>query len=127
MVIVNLLNRNPQKGKRPEVSDIMPFIGARFFIELDMAHKDNERLTKEINRQRNNAVLFRVLVKLCSICERPTISGKSVSNYLEMWGIFLSYTAQMVDNIANFFKMFLQQSKNPWSFPSRSSRILNLG
>jgi PAB-dependent poly(A)-specific ribonuclease subunit 3 len=49
----------------------MPMIGARFYTQLDAAQNHSDSLENELSKEMENGRLFRLLVKLGSINERP--------------------------------------------------------
>jgi len=49
----------------------MPMIGARFYTQLDSAQNHSDNLENELSKEMENGRLFRMLVKLGSINERP--------------------------------------------------------
>ncbi|CAL1532457.1 unnamed protein product [Lymnaea stagnalis] len=53
------------------VNDVMPMIGARFFTQLDTATLRSDVLDYELAKEIENGRLFRILIKLGSINERP--------------------------------------------------------
>lgn len=46
-------------------------IGARFYTQLDAAQNHSDNLENELSKEMENGRLFRLLVKLGSINERP--------------------------------------------------------
>lgn len=46
-------------------------IGARFYTQLDSAQNHSDNLENELSKEMENGRLFRMLVKLGSINERP--------------------------------------------------------
>ncbi|XP_055893130.1 PAN2-PAN3 deadenylation complex subunit PAN3-like [Biomphalaria glabrata] len=53
------------------VNDVMPMIGARFFTQLDTVTLRSDVLEYELAKEIENGRLFRILIKLGSINERP--------------------------------------------------------
>ena len=49
----------------------MPMVGARFYQQLDSAHRLTDQLEDELSREVQNGRLFRLLAKLSAIAERP--------------------------------------------------------
>lgn len=49
----------------------MPMIGARFYTQLDAAQNHSDHLENELSKEMDNGRLFRLIVKLGSINERP--------------------------------------------------------
>lgn len=49
----------------------MPMIGARFYTQLDNVQMRTDVLENEVSKEMENGRLFRLLVKLGSINERP--------------------------------------------------------
>ncbi|KAB0795954.1 hypothetical protein PPYR_10015 [Photinus pyralis] len=60
---------SPQQ--RRSVTDLMPMIGARFYTQLDSVQTRTDVLENEVSKEMENGRLFRLLVKLGSINERP--------------------------------------------------------
>jgi len=60
-----------QLRKEPEISDIMPFIGARFYTHLDETLKYADRIEKYARKQIESNRFFRIICKIASITERP--------------------------------------------------------
>lgn len=60
---------SPQQ--RRSVTDLMPMIGARFYTQLDNVQSRTDVLENEVSKEMENGRLFRLLVKLGSINERP--------------------------------------------------------
>ncbi|CAJ0578729.1 unnamed protein product, partial [Mesorhabditis spiculigera] len=56
---------------RPSVIDIMPFVGARFYGQLDNAQIRVDILENELSKELENGRLFRLICKLNTIIERP--------------------------------------------------------
>lgn len=57
--------------QRRNVTDLMPMIGARFYIQLDSIQSRTDILENEVSKEMENGRLFRLLVKLGTINERP--------------------------------------------------------
>ncbi|PRD24883.1 UNVERIFIED_CONTAM: pan3 [Trichonephila clavipes] len=53
------------------INDIMPMIGARFYTQLDAAQMRSDVIENELSKEVQNGRLFRLLVKLGTITERP--------------------------------------------------------
>lgn len=66
-LIIYLLSNN---GERT-ITEIMPMIGARFYIQVDAIQTQNDILENELAKELENGRLYRLLVKLASINERP--------------------------------------------------------
>lgn len=49
----------------------MPMIGARFYTQLDNVQSRTDVLENEVSKEMENGRLFRLLVKLGTINERP--------------------------------------------------------
>lgn len=49
----------------------MPMIGARFYTQLDILQIRSDLMENEISKEMENGRLFRLLVKLSTINERP--------------------------------------------------------
>lgn len=56
------------------INDIMPMIGARFYTQLDSAQMRSDVLEAELAKEVENGRLFRLLVKLGAINERPELN-----------------------------------------------------
>lgn len=56
---------------RRAVSDLMPMIGARFYIQLDALQTQCDMQDDELAKEMENGRLYRLLVKLGCINERP--------------------------------------------------------
>lgn len=57
--------------QRRTVTDLMPMIGARFYTQLDNLQLRTDLMENEIAKEMENGRLFRLLVKLGTINERP--------------------------------------------------------
>ncbi|XP_017764887.1 PREDICTED: PAB-dependent poly(A)-specific ribonuclease subunit PAN3 isoform X2 [Eufriesea mexicana] len=58
---------------RRSVTDLMPMIGARFYTQLDAAQLRSDVLENELAKELENGRLFKLLVKLATINERPEL------------------------------------------------------
>uniref|UniRef100_A0A2S2QGR8 PAN2-PAN3 deadenylation complex subunit PAN3 n=1 Tax=Sipha flava TaxID=143950 RepID=A0A2S2QGR8_9HEMI len=58
-------------NQRRHITELMPMIGARFYTQLDAAQNHSDSLENELSKEMENGRLFRLLVKLGSINERP--------------------------------------------------------
>lgn len=58
-------------SQRRHITELMPMIGARFYTQLDAAQNHSDNLENELSKEMENGRLFRLLVKLGSINERP--------------------------------------------------------
>ncbi|KAK9722665.1 Pan3 Pseudokinase domain [Popillia japonica] len=56
---------------RRSVTDLMPMIGARFYTQLDNIQSRTDVLENEVSKEMENGRLFRLMVKLGTINERP--------------------------------------------------------
>ena len=65
-----LLN-NQQQQQHKSVIDLMPMIGARFYMQLDAIQIRADMLENEVSKEMENGRLCRLLVKLGTINERP--------------------------------------------------------
>lgn len=63
---------NQTRGR--SVTDLMPMIGARFYTQLDAAQLYSDVLENELAKELENGRLFKLLVKLATINERPELS-----------------------------------------------------
>ncbi|XP_015585889.1 PAN2-PAN3 deadenylation complex subunit PAN3 [Cephus cinctus] len=59
---------------RRSVTDLMPMIGARFYTQLDAAQLRSDVLEDELAKELENGRLFKLLVKLATINERPELN-----------------------------------------------------
>lgn len=57
--------------QRRSVIDLMPMIGARFYTQLDSIQSRTDILENEVAKEMENGRLFRLMVKLGTINERP--------------------------------------------------------
>lgn len=62
-----LLNTTPRRA----VTDLMPMIGARFYTQLDALQSQCDMQEDELSKEMENGRLYRILVKLGCINERP--------------------------------------------------------
>ncbi|XP_017493051.1 PREDICTED: PAB-dependent poly(A)-specific ribonuclease subunit PAN3-like [Rhagoletis zephyria] len=60
---------NPNKPR--SIDDIMPMIGARFYMQLDHLYYRYDHLYEELAKEADNGRLLRLLAKLGTINERP--------------------------------------------------------
>lgn len=58
-------------NRRRSLVDLMPMIGARFYMQLDNSQSLTDILENEVAKELENGRLFRLLVKLGTINERP--------------------------------------------------------
>ncbi|XP_050540009.1 PAN2-PAN3 deadenylation complex subunit PAN3 isoform X2 [Daktulosphaira vitifoliae] len=58
-------------SQRRHITELMPMIGARFYTQLDSVQNHSDTLENELTKEIENGRLFRLLVKLGSINERP--------------------------------------------------------
>jgi len=58
-------------SQRRHITELMPMIGARFYTQLDTVQNHSDNLENELSKEIDNGRLFRLLVKLGSINERP--------------------------------------------------------
>lgn len=56
---------------RRQVTDLMPMIGARFYTQLDALQTQCDKQEDELAKELENGRLYRMLVKLGCINERP--------------------------------------------------------
>lgn len=56
---------------RRSVTDLMPMIGARFYTQLDALQNQCDMQEDALAKELENGRLYRILVKLGSINERP--------------------------------------------------------
>ncbi|KAF2884641.1 hypothetical protein ILUMI_21528 [Ignelater luminosus] len=67
----NLIMYLLSQQQRRSVTDLMPMIGARFYTQLDNVQSRTDVLENEVSKEMENGRLFRLLVKLGTINERP--------------------------------------------------------
>lgn len=73
-LILSLLYIKPQQpGTRRTINDIMPMIGARFYVQLSLSYDALDNAQAEVEREALNGKLFRILVKLSMINDRPEL------------------------------------------------------
>lgn len=78
-LIVTLLSaKQPQQSTtqttpRRTINDIMPMIGARFYVQLNLSYEVYDNAQLELEREALNGRLFRLLVKLSMINDRPEL------------------------------------------------------
>ncbi|XP_043465158.1 PAN2-PAN3 deadenylation complex subunit pan3 [Leptopilina heterotoma] len=60
--------------QRRSVTDLMPMIGARFYTQLDAAQLRSDVLENELSKELENGRLFKLIVKLTTINERPELN-----------------------------------------------------
>ena len=71
-LILTLLSIKQQTTKRT-INDIMPMIGARFYVQLNLSYESFDIVQAELEREALNGKLFRILVKLSMINDRPEL------------------------------------------------------
>lgn len=62
---------SPSTVSRRCVTDLMPMIGARFYTQLDALQSQSDMQEDELAKEMENGRLYRLLVKLGCINERP--------------------------------------------------------
>jgi len=74
-LIVSLLSIKQQQNSsvRRTVNDIMPLIGARFYVQLSLSYEALDNAQVELEREALNGKLFRIMVKLSMINDRPEL------------------------------------------------------
>ncbi|GLV34006.1 Poly(A) specific ribonuclease subunit PAN3 [Carabus blaptoides fortunei] len=70
----NLIMYLLSNQQRRTVTDLMPMIGARFYTQLDILQLRTDLMENEIAKEMENGRVFRLLVKLCTINERPELN-----------------------------------------------------
>jgi len=68
----------------------MPMIGARFYTQLDAAQNHSDNVENELSKEMENGRLFRLLVKLGSINERPEYIYLQYYSFLSCSVLFIS-------------------------------------
>lgn len=58
--------------KHISINEIMPMIGARFYVQLEHMQLKNDMLEDELAKEMENGRLFRILSKLGTVNERPS-------------------------------------------------------
>ncbi|XP_017780129.1 PREDICTED: PAB-dependent poly(A)-specific ribonuclease subunit PAN3 isoform X3 [Nicrophorus vespilloides] len=58
-------------NRRRTLADLMPMIGARFYTQLDNIQSRTDVMENEVSKEMENGRLFRLMVKLGTINERP--------------------------------------------------------
>lgn len=71
-LILYLLSSNERS-----ISEVMPMIGARFYVQIDALQTQTDILEDELSKEMENGRLYRLLVKLGSINERPGLVDMS--------------------------------------------------
>jgi len=95
--LIMYLLTNPNRVK--SVNDLMPMIGARFYVALDDAHKRIDLMETEMARDVESARLFRLLTKLSTVVDRAELNGdESWSEYGDryMLKLFRDYVFHQV-------------------------------
>lgn len=72
--LICYLLQNPNGAR--SINDVMPMIGARFFTQLDIAYLRSDIVEHELAKEIENGRLFRIMVKLGSINERPEYNSE---------------------------------------------------
>ena len=72
-LICTLLSVKQQPQPRRTVNDIMPMIGARFYVQLNQTYEALDNVQADLEREALNGKLFRILVKLSMINDRPEL------------------------------------------------------
>lgn len=67
--LITFKSTNPNKPR--SIDDIMPMIGARFYMQLDHLYYRYDHLYDELSKEADNGRLLRLLAKLGTINERP--------------------------------------------------------
>lgn len=70
-IALNCIHRYLLSGQRRHITELMPMIGARFYTQIDTIQNHSDNLENELSKEMDNGRLFRLLVKLGSINERP--------------------------------------------------------
>ncbi|GFR66446.1 PAB-dependent poly(A)-specific ribonuclease subunit PAN3, partial [Elysia marginata] len=72
--LICYLLQNPNGAR--SINDVMPMIGARFFTQLDISYLRSDIVEHELAKEIENGRLFRIMVKLGSINERPEYNSE---------------------------------------------------
>lgn len=73
LIVTLLSGKQPTGDIRRTINDIMPFIGARFYVQLNLSYEIYDNAQLELEREALNGKLFRLLVKLSMINDRPEL------------------------------------------------------
>jgi len=95
--LIMYLLTNPNRVK--SVNDLMPMIGARFYVTLDESNKRIDMMECELSKEVESARLFRLLTKLCTVVDRAELNGdESWSEYGDryMLKLFRDYVFHQV-------------------------------
>ena len=65
-----LLSTSPSSRSK-SIQEVMPMIGARFFSQLEAATLHADVLEDQLTRELDNGRLFRLLIKLGTVVDRP--------------------------------------------------------
>lgn len=74
----------------------MPMIGARFYAQIDAMQCQNDKLEDELSKEMENGRLYRLLVKLGTIVDRPMYVVGETSMYHLL--IFINCYSLNMDN-----------------------------
>ncbi|BFZ24441.1 hypothetical protein BsWGS_27480 [Bradybaena similaris] len=72
--LICYLLQNPNRVR--SINDVMPMIGARFFTQLDTVHLRSDVIENELAKEIENGRLFRIMIKLGCINERPEYNSE---------------------------------------------------
>lgn len=95
--LIMYLLTDPNRVK--SVNDLMPMVGARFYVALDEAHQRIDLMEAELARDVESARLFRLLTKLSTVVDRAELNGdESWSEYGDryMLKLFRDYVFHQV-------------------------------
>jgi len=95
--LIMYLLTNPNRVK--SVNDLMPMIGARFYVALDEANQKLDLMESELARDVESSRLFRLLTKLSTVVDRAELNGdESWSEYGDryMLKLFRDYVFHQV-------------------------------
>lgn len=73
ILICTLLSTQHPQDSRPSINDIMPMIGARFYVQLNLSYDVLDTTQAELDHEALNGKLFRLLIKLSMINDRPEL------------------------------------------------------
>jgi len=102
ITLVLYLFSQPNAQHMKSVNDLMPFIGARFYHEVDQSKLHADRLEHELSKEMDNGRLLRLVVKLGFINERPEYMGDpqwSETGDRYLLRLFRNYVFHQVDDI----------------------------
>lgn len=73
LIVTLLSTKYSQTATKLTITDIMPMIGARFYVQLNLSYDCYDTIQAELEREALNGKLFRLLIKLSMINDRPEL------------------------------------------------------